>query len=237
MHRAHLGDLQQSGPLRLGQRPGELEGPIHSIQLSRFRFALGTVGRMNPGMPQPHHDLLERPCLSSRVQRDRHRRSTAQCRKQEVVRSRAGIGAAVRDRFVRDHAMRAGRDLLGESASRAANDDFCLVHIAGGHRARIVRLGVAGQVGHVKAVDADSGEVIWNYDADISLVASVTPTSGQRRVRTRSSVTDGTGADDTRTESEEVPVTGDRRSLRLLGVVGMIEESRTAISNRRAADS
>jgi hypothetical protein len=36
--------------------------------------------------------------------------------------------------------MRAGRDLLGESESRAANDDVCLVrHIVDGHRARIVR--------------------------------------------------------------------------------------------------
>jgi hypothetical protein len=140
MHRAHLGDLQQSGSLRLVQCPGELEGPIHAIQLSCFRFALGTVGCMNPGMPQPDDDVLERPSLSSRVQRDRHRRSTAECRKQEVVRSWAGIGAAVRDRFVRGQAMRAGRDLLGEPESRTANDDFCLVrHIVGGHGARIVR--------------------------------------------------------------------------------------------------
>ena len=28
------------------------------------------------------------------------------------------------------------------------------------------------------AVDADSGKVLWNYDADTSMVASVTPTAG-----------------------------------------------------------
>ena len=140
MHRTHLSDFQESGSLFPIQPSRELKGPLHAIELACFRLALGTVGRMNPGMPQPHEHLRERPCLSSRVQRDRHRRSTAQCRKQEVVRSRAGIGAAVRDRFVRDQTMRAGRDLLGESESRAANDDFRLVwHVVSGHRARIVR--------------------------------------------------------------------------------------------------
>ena len=28
------------------------------------------------------------------------------------------------------------------------------------------------------AIDADSGKVLWNYDADTSMVASVTPTAG-----------------------------------------------------------
>lgn len=32
--------------------------------------------------------------------------------------------------------------------------------------------------GHVTAVDADSGKVLWKYDADTSMVASVTPTAG-----------------------------------------------------------
>jgi alcohol dehydrogenase (cytochrome c) len=32
--------------------------------------------------------------------------------------------------------------------------------------------------GHVTAVDADSGQVLWKYDADTSMVASVTPTAG-----------------------------------------------------------
>lgn len=31
--------------------------------------------------------------------------------------------------------------------------------------------------GHVTAVDADSGKVLWKYDADTSMVASVTPTA------------------------------------------------------------
>ena len=34
------------------------------------------------------------------------------------------------------------------------------------------------RLGHVTAVDADSGKVLWNYDADTSMVASVTPTAG-----------------------------------------------------------
>lgn len=32
--------------------------------------------------------------------------------------------------------------------------------------------------GHVTAVDADSGEVRWNYDADTAMVAALTPTAG-----------------------------------------------------------
>ncbi len=37
---------------------------------------------------------------------------------------------------------------------------------------------ISQRLGHVTAVDADSGKVIWNYDADTSMVASVTPTAG-----------------------------------------------------------
>jgi len=37
---------------------------------------------------------------------------------------------------------------------------------------------VSQRLGHVTAVDADSGQVLWNYDADTSMVASVTPTAG-----------------------------------------------------------
>jgi PQQ-dependent dehydrogenase (methanol/ethanol family) len=37
---------------------------------------------------------------------------------------------------------------------------------------------VANRRGHVTAVDADSGRVLWKYDADTSMVASVTPTAG-----------------------------------------------------------
>jgi glucose dehydrogenase len=32
--------------------------------------------------------------------------------------------------------------------------------------------------GHVTALDADSGHIVWKYDADTSMVASVTPTAG-----------------------------------------------------------
>jgi alcohol dehydrogenase (cytochrome c) len=32
--------------------------------------------------------------------------------------------------------------------------------------------------GHISAVDADSGKVLWRYDTDTSMVASVTPTAG-----------------------------------------------------------
>jgi alcohol dehydrogenase (cytochrome c) len=37
---------------------------------------------------------------------------------------------------------------------------------------------LAQRRGHVTAIDADSGKVLWKYDADTSMVASVTPTAG-----------------------------------------------------------
>jgi len=37
---------------------------------------------------------------------------------------------------------------------------------------------ISQRLGHVTAVDADSGKVLWKYDADTSMVASVTPTAG-----------------------------------------------------------
>jgi alcohol dehydrogenase (cytochrome c) len=37
---------------------------------------------------------------------------------------------------------------------------------------------ISQRLGHVTAVDADSGKVVWKYDADTSMVASVTPTAG-----------------------------------------------------------
>jgi alcohol dehydrogenase (cytochrome c) len=37
---------------------------------------------------------------------------------------------------------------------------------------------ISARRGHITAVDADSGKVLWKYDADTSMVASVTPTAG-----------------------------------------------------------
>ena len=81
------------------------------------RLALRTVHGMNPGMREANDHFIERPPLSSRVQRDRHRRSTAQRRQQQIVGSRFCVGAAIRNRFACDEAMRARRDLLCEPAA------------------------------------------------------------------------------------------------------------------------
>lgn len=37
---------------------------------------------------------------------------------------------------------------------------------------------ISQRLGHVTAVEADSGKILWNYNADTSMVASVTPTAG-----------------------------------------------------------
>ena len=67
MHRTHLGNLQQSGPLLPGESSRELQGPLHTIEVSFFRLAFGAVGGMDPGVSEPNGHLLERPGLSSRV--------------------------------------------------------------------------------------------------------------------------------------------------------------------------
>jgi alcohol dehydrogenase (cytochrome c) len=37
---------------------------------------------------------------------------------------------------------------------------------------------ISQRLGHVTAIEADSGKLLWKYDADTSMVASVTPTAG-----------------------------------------------------------
>src|SRR2546426_10433310 len=63
-------------------------------------------------MPQSDRDVVQGPVLPSRVQRDGHRRSGAEGTEEEVVRTGAGIGAAVGYRLVRQETMATDCDLL-----------------------------------------------------------------------------------------------------------------------------
>jgi len=63
-------------------------------------------------MPQTDLHVVEGPLLPSRVQRDGHRRSGAEGTEEQVVRTGAGIGAAVGQRLVRQETMATDCDLL-----------------------------------------------------------------------------------------------------------------------------
>src|SRR5260370_523267 len=48
------------------------------VKHSFFGFAIGAVGCVNLTVAQPNRDCFERPALASRIQRNRHRSSSAQ---------------------------------------------------------------------------------------------------------------------------------------------------------------
>ena len=146
MDGTHLSDLEQSSSLCRGQIAPELKSPFHAIEAAAFCLALSAVDRVNSGMPEANRDFLQRPLLSSRVQRDRHRRSTAECRKQQIVWRRTSISAAVRKWFVCQQTMRARRDLLCEPAARSPNGDARFVrYVVGSHiRDRLRRIQLTG---------------------------------------------------------------------------------------------
>ena len=121
MNRTHLRDLEQSRTLCRREVSLELQRPLDTIKSSRLRLAFRAVCGVNPGVLKSDGHFLQRSLLSSRVQRDRHRRSTAQRSQEEVVRRGAGIGAAVRNRFVCRETMVTRRDRLGESLCGAPN--------------------------------------------------------------------------------------------------------------------
>ena len=100
VHRASLRDIEESCALIFGQLPGEFETPVDAIDMPLFGLAFGTVDGVDPEIPQIDADLLKWPILASRIQRDRHRRSTAERRDQQLVGSWARISAAKFKRLV-----------------------------------------------------------------------------------------------------------------------------------------
>lgn len=134
MNRTHLRDFQQSVTLRPVEVSLELQGPLDPIEPTRFRLALRAIHCVNPEMLQSNCYFFQHPLLSSRVQRNRHGCSTAQRRQQKIVRRRAGISSAVRNRFVSSETMAAGEDLLREATAGSSNYDFRFVrHGVDGH--------------------------------------------------------------------------------------------------------
>src|SRR6266849_2030277 len=125
VHRALFRDLEQSRPLFGRQRPGQRDVGLDPVEHAVPGLALGAVGRVDSRVLQPHRHLLERPLLASRVQRDGHGCSGAECREQELVGVGAGLSASRGGRLVGRQAMRSGCDVLGESRRLTTDDDGC----------------------------------------------------------------------------------------------------------------
>src|SRR5207247_11416519 len=115
VYRTLVGALGELRALRSVQLPGQYDLALDLVELAFFRLAVGAVLRVDAGVRQAHGDAVERPALASRIQRERHRRSGAERDQEIVVRRRPCVGAAVDDRLVRDEAMLADENFLGES--------------------------------------------------------------------------------------------------------------------------
>src|SRR6266699_7328377 len=99
------------------------------IQHALFRLTLGAVVRVDPRVAEPNRHARQRPRLPSRIQRDRHGRSSAERCKQQLVGSRAAIGPTRRDRFIGGQPMAPGGDLLRESRRAPAHRYHALLRL------------------------------------------------------------------------------------------------------------
>lgn len=72
MHRAAVRNLQQLGPLLLGQYPAELDPQLDPVEQGVPRLAVGAIGRVASLVTKPYRDVAQRPFLPSRIQRDGH---------------------------------------------------------------------------------------------------------------------------------------------------------------------
>src|SRR5207245_225361 len=123
MGRASVGDFHSLGPLFARQGAGKLTLPLDPIDLSYLGFAIGAIGRVNFRVVQRNRYILEWPPLSSRIERDRHRRAGAERGEEKIVRRRPHICSAESDRFIAFETMRTDFNFLGEP-SRTAADDY-----------------------------------------------------------------------------------------------------------------
>jgi hypothetical protein len=121
MNRTFVRDFQQFGSLLARQRTNQLNLALDPIDSAFSGFTLGTVGGMNLRMPKRNHYLLQRPTLSSRKQRDRHRRATAQRSQKQIVGRQARVCPAGVDRLVSRNLMPTSPNCLGKSSCTPAN--------------------------------------------------------------------------------------------------------------------
>ena len=75
MDRTSLRDLEEPCTLLFRQLSTEVERPLDAVDVALRCFAFSAIHGVHPRMTQAHRDVLQGPTFSSRVQRDRHRRS------------------------------------------------------------------------------------------------------------------------------------------------------------------
>ncbi len=100
-------DLEKPCALLVSQVAAELKPPLDAVDVPFFRSAFGAVYGVHPRMTQAHRDVLQRPTFASRVQRDRHRCSSAQRGQEQIIRRKPCIGAAKGERLVGNEPVRA----------------------------------------------------------------------------------------------------------------------------------
>ena len=130
MDGAAIGNRQQPCTLFLVQDAFELDVSFNEREFGRARFAIGTIFSVDTRVTEANRDSLQWPLLTPCVQFDGHGRARANCRKQQVIRRRAGVGSAYRCRFVADQSMGAGDDLLGKTRGCASYDDNAFPFLA-----------------------------------------------------------------------------------------------------------
>src|SRR3989441_7481752 len=130
MDRALVGDLEQPGTLLLRKFAGDRDLALDPIEHALCGFTFGAVVGVDPRMAQANRHAADRPPFPSRIQRDRHGRSGAEARQQQIVRPEPPVGPSGGDRLVGDQAVTPCGDLLDESVPPATHDhDGLLVWI------------------------------------------------------------------------------------------------------------
>ncbi len=82
---------------------------------------------MDPRVPQADRNFLQRPLVSSRIQRDRHRCSSAQCGEHKVVGRWPAVRTPRPNGLIRGQAMIAGDDFLNEARGAPTDDHEPLI--------------------------------------------------------------------------------------------------------------
>ncbi len=123
MNGTSVRNLHKLGPLLVSKRPGKVNLPLDSVDLSFFGLALSAVDRVNFRVIQGNDHGLERPASSAGVKRDRHRSAGAERSQKKVVGRWSGIGPTESDRFIAGKTVLANFNCLGKAGGISANDD------------------------------------------------------------------------------------------------------------------
>src|SRR5687768_4764021 len=100
VNRALVRDHDEARPLLVAQTSLELDVALDAIEHAALRLTIRAVCRMDLGVPKPHRDGLERPLLSTRVKRNRHRGACAKGGDEKAIRIRTRVRAAEPSGFV-----------------------------------------------------------------------------------------------------------------------------------------